>query len=162
MPWKPGQSGNPAGNPASGWKPGQSGNPKGGPGRKKGSRNRPRVFDEKILVSQGNRFRDLLFGIVADLGGHDAVSTGQYQLARRCAQISVLCEVMEKKAADGEPFDVTGYSQLTGQLSRALRVLGLKRQPRDTTPSLRDYLDAARQPDGAFKIEEGDETAGSA
>jgi hypothetical protein len=40
--------------------------------------------------------------------------------------------------------------------------LGLKRLPRDTAPSLRDYLDAARQPDGVFDIESESEAAGNA
>jgi hypothetical protein len=69
---------------------------------------------------------------------------------------------MEQRAAAGEPFDLTAYSTATGHLGRTLKLLGLKRQPRDETPSLRDYLDAARQPDGAFKIEEEDETVGNA
>jgi hypothetical protein len=69
---------------------------------------------------------------------------------------------MEEKATAGEPFDATQYGTLTGHLTRALRTLGLKRLPRDTTPSLREYLDAARQPDGAFKIEEEGETVGNA
>jgi hypothetical protein len=132
------------------------------PGRKVGYRPKPPVFDEKISSAQADRFRDLLFSMIGDLGGHDMVSTGQYQLARRCAQICVQCEIMEKRAAEGKPFDVTGYNQLTGQLSRALRVLGIRREPRDTTPSLRDYLNAQRQPDGAFAIKEEDETAGNA
>jgi hypothetical protein len=35
---------------------------------------------------------------------------------------------------------------LTSHLTRTLSVLGLKRQPRDITPTLKDYLDAVRQP----------------
>jgi hypothetical protein len=76
--------------------------------------------------------------------------------------ISVQCELMERKAVEGAAFDATVYGHLTGHLTRALRTIGLKRQPREVTPSLRDYLDAARQPDGAFKIEEEGETAGNA
>jgi hypothetical protein len=58
--------------------------------------------------------------------------------------------------------DLATYGTLTAHLARALKLLGLKRLPRDTAPSLRDYLDAARQPDGAFKIEEEGETASNA
>jgi hypothetical protein len=132
-----------------------------GPGRKVGSRLPPPVFDGKISTAQAGRFRDILFAMVDDLGGHDAISTGQYQLARRCAQISVMCEDMERKAAEGEPFDVTGYNQLTGQLSRALRTLGIKRTLREAAPSLKDYLNARtleRQANGTFKAEDKDDT----
>jgi hypothetical protein len=100
--------------------------------------------------------------MAADLGGAGNLSAGEQQLIRRAAMISVTCEQMEQKAAAGEPFDLTIYATATGHLGRTLRLLGLKRVPRDTTPSLRDYLDAARQPDGAFKIEEEGETAGNA
>jgi hypothetical protein len=52
------------------------------------------------------------------------MSTGEVQLARRCAQISVACEIMEQQAAKGETFDLTSYGTLTGHLVRALNVLG--------------------------------------
>ena len=44
---------------------------------------------------------------------------------------------------------MTAYVALAGRLTQMLTVLGLKRVPKDVTPtpSLRDYLDAARQPD---------------
>jgi hypothetical protein len=69
------------------------------------------------------------------------------QLARRCAFISTQCEVMEEKSATGETFDVTAYGTLTGHLTRALKTLGLKREPRDVTPTLQNYLDARQQPE---------------
>ena len=77
---------------------------------------------------------------------------------RRCAQISVACEIMEQQAAKGETFDMMAYGTLTGHLTRALKAIGLKRLPRDVTPTLQGYLDAARQPGGLF-LEETDEEA---
>jgi hypothetical protein len=53
---------------------------------------------------------------------------------------------MEQRAAEGEAFDVTAYGTLTGHLSRTLNLLGLKREPRDVTPTLKDYLYAAQHP----------------
>jgi hypothetical protein len=91
--------------------------------------------DPKTRVSR--RFRDLLAAISNDLGGAEHLSTGQMQLARRCALISVTCEEMEFK---GEDFNVEMYGTLTDRLGRALSRLGLQRQPRDTTPSLEGYL----------------------
>jgi hypothetical protein len=90
--------------------------------------------------------------MAVDLGGLENLTTSQQQLIRRAAMISVTCEQMEHRAAAGEPFDLTTYATATGHLGRTLKLLGLKREPRDTTPSLRDYLDAQRQPDGAFKV----------
>jgi hypothetical protein len=61
--------------------------------------------------------------------------------------ISVQCEIMERQAVTGQTLDAIAYGTLTGHLTRALRVLGLKRVPHDVTPTLQNYLDAARQPD---------------
>jgi hypothetical protein len=135
-------------------------------GRKPGSRNKPTaiprfVYEDSDRSEPARKFQLLAARMALDLGGAENLSQGELQLIRRCAMISVQCELMERTALAGTAFDATTYSTLTGQLTRALRTLGLKRQPHDTTPSLRDYLDAARQPDGAFKIEDG-ETAGNA
>jgi hypothetical protein len=97
--------------------------------------------------------------MATDLGGAENLSQGEIQLIRRAAMISVQCEQIEQRATAGEPFDATTYGTLTGHLTRALRTLGLKRLPREATPSLRDYLDAQRQSNGAFAIEEEGETA---
>jgi hypothetical protein len=70
---------------------------------------------------------------------------------------------MEQKAAEGGAFDLTTYAVATGHLGRTLKLLGLKRAPRDETPSLREYIDAQRQANRAFAItgEEEGETAGT-
>jgi hypothetical protein len=132
-----------------------------GKGRPRGSRNKP-LMAEKLSSAPAARLRELMSRMTADLGGSENLTEAEAQLIRRAAMISLTCEEMEMKAAAGEPFDLTTYATATGHLGRTLKLLGLKRQPRDTTPSLRDYLDAARQPDGAFAIEEEGETAGNA
>jgi hypothetical protein len=40
------------------------------------------------------RFRDLNDDIIADLGGRDRLSTGQLQLVRRAATLSIMAEAM--------------------------------------------------------------------
>ena len=138
---------------------------KASPGRPPGARNKnrtPSFLEEDQRLAPARRFRILVQRMAIDLGGLENLSAGEQQLIRRCAMISVACEQMEQKATAGEPFDATTYGTLTGHLTRALRTLGLKRLPRDTAPSLRDYLDAARQPDGVFDIESESEAAGNA
>jgi hypothetical protein len=76
------------------------------------------------------------------------------QLARRCAWVSVQCEALECS----EPFDVTAYTTMMGHLSRTLKVLGLKRQPRDVTPTLQSYLEA-RANETRSAEDEGDEAS---
>ena len=114
---------------------------------KRGKQSRSRVTNGKQLFLDGEvrsrasrRFRDLLAGIASDLGGVNELSVGQTQLARRCALLSVQCEIMEAAAVDGKDFDLDQYGQLTDRLGRAFQRLGLRRQPRDITPALEAYL----------------------
>jgi hypothetical protein len=128
-----------------------------GNGRPRGSRNRPPVLTEKPAV----RLRELMSRMTSDLGGAENLTEAERQLIKRAATISLTCEQMELRAASGEPFDLTAYSVATGHLGRTLKLLGLKRRPRDEAPSLRQYIDAQRQANGAFAVEEKDEAAGN-
>jgi hypothetical protein len=85
----------------------------------RGRQSRSRVTNGKQLFLDGEvrsrasrRFRDLLAGIASDLGGVNELSVGQMQLARRCALLSVQCEIMEAAAVDGKDFDLDQYGQL--------------------------------------------------
>jgi hypothetical protein len=105
------------------------------------------------------RFRDVLASIAADLGGVDRLSEGQKQIARRCAMLSVECEIMESAAVAGQPFDLDAYGQLTDRLGRAFQRLGLKRVIHDVTPDLGAYLTATtagRSQDGLGAIATSD------
>jgi hypothetical protein len=96
--------------------------------------------DARLKVSR--RFRDVLASIATDLGGVDRLSEGQKQIARRCAMLSVECEIMESAVVAGQPFDLDAYGQLTDRLGRAFQRLGLKRVMHDVTPDLGAYLTA--------------------
>ena len=60
---------------------------------------RSRVTNDSALLAGvdgrsaiARRFRDLVGAIISDMGGDDAISEGQRQLARRASALSVLCE----------------------------------------------------------------------
>jgi hypothetical protein len=115
-----------------------------GPGRPKGARNKPPAYpfmDENDLSAPARRFRALIGRMVDDLGGSETLSAGQQQLVKRCAMISVACELMEKEAISGQPLNAIAYGTLTGHPTRTLNALGLKREPIDVTPALHQYLD---------------------
>jgi hypothetical protein len=104
------------------------------------------------------RWRDVLAEITNDLGGADLLSEGQRQLIRRATTISIACERMEGEAAAGAEIDLELYGRLVDRLGRAFQRLGLKRQPRDVTPTLSEYLAALRQSEAEANkqaIEEG-------
>src|SRR6266550_3163335 len=81
---------------------------------------RSRVTNGKRLFVEADgrgpwarRWRDVLAEITSDLGGHDVLSEGQRQLARRAATISLACERMEGRAALGEEINLEEYGRLT-------------------------------------------------
>jgi hypothetical protein len=79
--------------------------------------------------------RVVLAEILSDLG-HDGLSEGQRQLARRAATISIACEKMEGEAAAGNEINLEEYGRLTDRLGRAFQRLGLERRARVVEPSL--------------------------
>ena len=50
------------------------------------------------------RFSDILASILSDMGGQDAISEAEYQMARRCATLALNCEFMESRLVAGHPF----------------------------------------------------------
>jgi hypothetical protein len=90
---------------------------------------------------EARRFRDVLGEIVSDLGGHDMLSEGQRQLARRCAMLAVECEKIEALGVAGQTIDLEQYGQLTDRIGRCFQRLGLERRAKDVgTPSLSDLV----------------------
>jgi hypothetical protein len=89
-----------------------------GKGRPPGSRNKPRAYpfmDESNTSAPARRFRGLMLQLAADLGGSTNLTAGQKQLIKRCAMISVACELMEQEAMAGQPLNLA-YGTLTGPI----------------------------------------------
>ena len=88
----------------------------------------------------------LIDAIEADAGGHDQLTTGQRQIIQRIALTCALAEHLEARWLSGEEIDPVLYCTLANAQK------GLRRVPRDVTPSLTDYLrsrDAAPGPSEA-------------
>ena len=105
-------------------------------GRSKVTNGRQLFIDGDARLKVSRQFRDVLASIATDLGGVDRLSEGQKQIARRCAMLSVECEIMESAAVAGQLVDLDVYGQLTDRLGRAFQRLGLKRahERRDAGP----------------------------
>jgi hypothetical protein len=107
-----------------------------------------------------SRRRLVTLRMVNDLGGSETLSAGQQQLVKRCAMISVACELMEKEAISGQPLHAIAYGTLTGHLTRTLNALGLKREPIDVTPALHEYLDTLQPAEPQDFVAAADESEG--
>jgi hypothetical protein len=99
-------------------------------------------LDKDRRTMAARRFRDLFGGIASDLGGIEQLSVAQTQVAKRCAMISVQCEMMESAAVKGDPLDLNTFATLTNVLGRSFQRLGFKRVPKDVA-TLESYLATA-------------------
>jgi hypothetical protein len=75
-----------------------------GKGRPFGARNRPKEFPftkENADGVSARRFRIVASRMAFDLGGRENLTEAQQQLIRRCAMLSVQCELLEAQAVEG-------------------------------------------------------------
>jgi hypothetical protein len=82
--------------------------------------------------------RKLIDEIEGDLGGNGSLSTGERQLVQRAAVLGALLTDTESRWIEGEPIDPTAYCTVVNAQRRLFETIGLKRTPRDISPSLSD------------------------
>ena len=91
------------------------------------------------------RFRDVIGAYSSDQGGEDELSEARRSLIRRCACLQTELEILETKfalAGGADAGDLDLYQRASANLRRLLEAIGLDRQPRDITPSLKEYIDS--------------------
>jgi hypothetical protein len=75
-----------------------------------------------------------------DLGGEHHLSAAERALTVRAAICTAMLEHIETVWLSGRGLDVAAYTALVNVQRRTLTTLGLKRVPRDITPTLDRYL----------------------
>ena len=94
------------------------------------------------------RLKDLIALHVADLGGDQNVSEAERAIIRRAAVLITELERMERDFAlsEGAPgiAELEVYQRAANSMRRLLESVGLQRRSRDMTPTLAEYLQAAR------------------
>lgn len=88
------------------------------------------------------RFKDIVSQITADQGGEDRIAEARLQLIRRFGAVSVLCEEMEARMAQGEAISIEKHSLLVSSLVRVAQRIGINRRAKDVVPTLESYLRA--------------------
>lgn len=101
--------------------------------------NGTRLFVEGLdgRTALARRYRDLVFEFAADLG--DRPSEAQRQLIRRAASLSVWCEAVEVRLANGEEVDIGKLTTASNALRRILSDLGIERRGARTDTSGPDW-----------------------
>jgi hypothetical protein len=88
---------------------------------------------------QARRFRDLVNGFVADMGGIERCSEVKVGLLRRLAAVTTLSEAIEARVIEGQEVDIGTMCQLASTCMRLSVRLGLERVQKQV-PSLDQYL----------------------
>lgn len=90
------------------------------------------------------RYRDLLEIFSQDAGGMDRLSEAEIQLLRRASALSTVCELQEAELCNGQDVDLQDYRGSVNTLRRVLETVGIRRQARDITPSISEYVEARK------------------
>jgi hypothetical protein len=111
------------------------------------SRLRSRVTNGSKLVvgldgrsAEARRYRDLAMSFADDLGGADKLTEAQRTLIAQAATLQVQSERVQATVLRGEVVNVEQLTRLANATSRILTQLGLRRERRDTGPSLADII----------------------
>ncbi|HEY7194900.1 MAG TPA: hypothetical protein VH439_14255 [Gemmatimonadales bacterium] len=90
--------------------------------------------------AEARRFRDLVLSFISDMGGLDQVSEIKLGLLRRLAAATVQAELLEARMVNGEQVDILTLCTLASTTVRIASRLGLERQAKNVTPTVRDYV----------------------
>ena len=119
----------------------------GGRTRVRAKRPRSAVTSGRKLFVEGDpnsawsrRYHDLVTRHVADLGGRDMLSEAQLSLVRRAAALAVELESMEARMSEGQAVNLDTFGRAASHLRRLYESIGLKRTPRDVTPTLAELI----------------------
>ena len=117
---------------------------------------RSRVTDGRKLVAgldgrsgPARRYRDLCMSLADDLGGAAGLTEAQRALVRQAAAMIVQSEILQGAVLRGELIDVEQLTRLANAATRILSRLGVKRERRDPTPTLHEYLAATSEAETA-------------
>jgi hypothetical protein len=90
------------------------------------------------------RLRDLLHLHQSDAGGISNISENEKSLIRRASVIELQLEIMEERFMQHDRevsvFQLETYQRLANTLRRLLQTIGMKRVPKDITPTVSEYL----------------------
>ena len=75
-----------------------------------------------------------------DLGGSDQLSTAERALAKHGVIAAAMADDLACRWLAGELIDPGAFATISNAARRAFESIGLRRRPRDATPSLHEYL----------------------
>lgn len=115
--------------------------------RKTPSKGKSRVTNGRSLFPgevdgrgvRARRFRDIVEGMISDLGGLDALSEMQIDDVREAAMLRVYAEERQADVVSGQTINLTDHLAAINTRARIYRRLGYKKAT-PKAPSLDEYL----------------------
>jgi hypothetical protein len=89
---------------------------------------RARVFDRSVdgRTKSARHFLEVLGAIEEEAGGRSTLSRSSLMQCRRAATLTIECEKMETRAAQGEAIDSGHYATLVNSLNRTMALLSTR------------------------------------
>jgi hypothetical protein len=84
------------------------------------------------------RYRAIRSAVLSDLGGEDNTTEVQRQLISKFCTLALQLEALEAAAVEGRRIDIDLFGRCASHLRRIAETIGLRRIPRDVTPTLDD------------------------
>ena len=112
---------------------------------------RPQLLSRHTLDRRTNAARTfgrLVADIESDLGGHDHLSAIERSLIEAYAGSAVLLDSLNTAVLRGQKVAVGEHSLVASTMVRIAARLGLRRRPRDVTPTVEEYLAAKTEGSG--------------
>jgi hypothetical protein len=113
---------------------------------------KPQLISRHTLDRRTNAARTfdrLVADIESDLGGSDHLSAIQRQLIEAFAGSAVLLDSLNTAVLCGRKVAVGEHSVVASTMVRIAARLGLRRRPRDVTPTVDEYLASKQKGEGA-------------
>jgi hypothetical protein len=95
-------------------------------------------LDGRTMASR--RAFALVRAIEDDLGGSDRLATGEREIIKRSAVLGAMAEDLEARWLSGQEIDPGELCVLANCQRRLLEAVGLRRVPRNVTPSVAAYV----------------------
>jgi hypothetical protein len=97
------------------------------------------------------RAKEIIADHISDLGGIENCSAAERSIVRRASTLTVELERLEAKfatAGEASTADLETYQRCANTMRRLLEAVGLRRRPRDVTPTLGELLREHEAVDG--------------
>jgi hypothetical protein len=94
-------------------------------------------------------FDAIASGVISDLGGADQLTTVERELVEAFCGVAVNVRDLNARLLAGEDIDLSEQATAISSMVRLVNHIGVRRRPRDVTPSVAEYVSRLADEDAA-------------